>query len=432
MVVDNTSTETVVSKIVMTKTVIESETSVFKERVSHLDHVSSLSELERSKFKGLFNALSLCTIAIAIGKPVVSYLDYGYFYNFEVLQEAFNHVGHVFFIVSIVILYSFLSVPLQRYFITSRCSERVASLLHHSLQSIMFIAAFPYAYHHQYPFFQSLFLTTEVLVIFMKMHAYNSSNRTFRKELLKKIAEHPKVDLLNEYPMNLTYGNFFYFLLTPTFLYETEYPRTERVRFWYIFINILSMLGVISMIYIVISEFISPFLQQSSSSVAQSVSTFLKLIIPTFTVFMLLFYFVFHCLCNGFAEITQFADREFYDDWWNSTGFDEFSRKWNKPVHKFLYRYVYLHLLENYNVSKYFASLLTFVFSALLHELLIWAVIGAFRPYMFGAMMFQIPLIAVMRPLRGKRVGNMMHWFGHLVAFPTFIVLYSVHYSVVQ
>jgi len=29
----------------------------------------------------------------------------------------------------------------------------------------------------------------------------------------------------------------------------------------------------------------------------------------------------------------SFADREFYQDWWNSTSWDQFSRKWNKPVH---------------------------------------------------------------------------------------------------
>ena len=32
-------------------------------------------------------------------------------------------------------------------------------------------------------------------------------------------------------------------------------------------------------------------------------------------------------------DITSFADREFYQDWWNSTTWDQFSRKWNKPVH---------------------------------------------------------------------------------------------------
>jgi sterol O-acyltransferase len=36
----------------------------------------------------------------------------------------------------------------------------------------------------------------------------------------------------------------------------------------------------------------------------------------------------------------RFADRNFYDDWWNSSSFDQFARKWNKPVHEFLLRHV--------------------------------------------------------------------------------------------
>lgn len=63
-------------------------------------------------------------------------------------------------------------------------------------------------------------------------------------------------------------------------------------------------------------------------------------------------YLIFECVANVFAEVsdisfshagsvlttcrrrqlTYFADREFYQDFWNSTTFDEFSRKWNVPV----------------------------------------------------------------------------------------------------
>jgi hypothetical protein len=33
------------------------------------------------------------------------------------------------------------------------------------------------------------------------------------------------------------------------------------------------------------------------------------------------------CVCNGFAELSRFADRQFYEDWWNSTNWDQFARK---------------------------------------------------------------------------------------------------------
>jgi len=37
----------------------------------------------------------------------------------------------------------------------------------------------------------------------------------------------------------------------------------------------------------------------------------------------------------------RFADRLFYKDWWNSTGFSDYYRTWNLVVHDWLYTYVY-------------------------------------------------------------------------------------------
>lgn len=41
------------------------------------------------------------------------------------------------------------------------------------------------------------------------------------------------------------------------------------------------------------------------------------------TLYLLAFYVIFECVLNVFAEITLFADRGFYDAWWNSTTWDQ-------------------------------------------------------------------------------------------------------------
>jgi len=41
------------------------------------------------------------------------------------------------------------------------------------------------------------------------------------------------------------------------------------------------------------------------------------------TLYLLAFYVIFECVLNVFAEVTQFADRGFYDAWWNSTTWDQ-------------------------------------------------------------------------------------------------------------
>jgi hypothetical protein len=54
---------------------------------------------------------------------------------------------------------------------------------------------------------------------------------------------------------------------------------------------------------------------------------------------------------------------------WNSTSFDEFSRKWNRPVHSFLLRHVYAATISTYGLNKFSAAFVTFLLSACLHEL---------------------------------------------------------------
>ena len=79
----------------------------------------------------------------------------------------------------------------------------------------------------------------------------------------------------------------------------------------------------------------------------------------------------------------SFADREFYQDWWNSTSWDQFSRKWNKPVHTFLLRHVYASTMSGFKLSRTSATFVTFLLSALCHELVMAVVTKKIRPYLF-------------------------------------------------
>jgi D-alanyl-lipoteichoic acid acyltransferase DltB (MBOAT superfamily) len=67
----------------------------------------------------------------------------------------------------------------------------------------------------------------------------------------------------------------------------------------------------------------------------------LKLSLPCMYVWLTMFYLFFHLWLNIIAEITYFADREFYKDWWNAKTIGEYWRLWNMPVHKWMIRCVY-------------------------------------------------------------------------------------------
>lgn len=110
-----------------------------------------------------------------------------------------------------------------------------------------------------------------------------------------------------------------------------------------------------------------------------------------------------------------------------------FIRKWNKPVHEFLLRHIYLESLHTYKISKHNATFLTFFLSACLHELVL-AVIGKrIRMYFFFFQMLQLPLIFISRiPFvrRQKTFGNVCFWFGTLLGLPLICTLYCrEHYN---
>lgn len=64
---------------------------------------------------------------------------------------------------------------------------------------------------------------------------------------------------------------------------------------------------------------------------------------------------------------------------WNSTSWDEFSRKWNKPVYTFLLRHVYASTMASYKLSRTTAMFVTFLLSACAHELVMVIVTHKFR-----------------------------------------------------
>lgn len=120
----------------------------------------------------------------------------------------------------------------------------------------------------------------------------------------------------------------------------------------------------------------------------------LQMSTPAVYIWLAMFYSLFHSYMNFWGEITYFADRRFYDDWWNAGDLSEYWRKWNFPIHSFLIRHVY-YPLRRRKVNKPLALFLTFFVSAAAHEYLI---IGIFRMVNFLAftlMIINVPIIAI-------------------------------------
>ena len=230
-----------------------------------------------------------------------------------------------------------------------------------------------------------------------------------------------------KFPENISYANFLDFQMVPTLCYELEYPRTERIRPMYIFEKTVATFGTFTLLYTITEHYIMPLIPTSEQSFARSM---LDLALLFMLSYLILFYIIFECICNGFAELSHFGDREFYQDWWNATSFDEYARKWNKPVHAFLLRHVYQASLSSKRISRFSATFLTFLLSALVHELVMAVVTKKIRMYLFVLQMFQIPMIFLGRlPIirRNKVLGNVIFWVGLMAGFPLLCVAYCAY-----
>ncbi|TRM65574.1 MBOAT, membrane-bound O-acyltransferase family-domain-containing protein [Schizophyllum amplum] len=229
------------------------------------------------------------------------------------------------------------------------------------------------------------------------------------------------------WPNNITYKNFGLYLLIPSLVYELEYPRTDRIRPIYVFEKVTAFFGSFALLYTITETFILPHIPTADKSFFMSL---LDLALPFMFCYLMIFYIIFECICNAFAEVSYFADRQFYEDWWNSTSWDEFSRKWNRPVHSFLLRHVYASTIASYKLSRTQAMFATFFLSACAHELVMIVVTHKIRMYLFALQLIQIPLIAIGRhPVikRNKLLGNINFWLGLYAGFPLLCVAYCAY-----
>ena len=240
------------------------------------------------------------------------------------------------------------------------------------------------------------------------------------------------------YDQNLTAANYLDFLLCPTLCYELEYPRMPQRSYLELFYKTLAVFGCIFLITVTSEEFVLPVLDESAARLQNTTlnktlqdgalifgETVSRLLFPFMVIFLLVFLVIFEYVLGAFAEITRFADRKFYSDWWNSLDWLEFSREWNIPVHHFFRRHVYS--ASRTTMSRPLATGITFLISALAHELVMGCITRKFRGYGFIAMMLQMPIVMVQRlPWVRNRtlLNNVLFWCSMILGLSLMCALY--------
>jgi sterol O-acyltransferase len=204
------------------------------------------------------------------------------------------------------------------------------------------------------------------------------------------------------YPNNLTFTNHYEYIVLPTVVYELEYPRSDTINWYYAAEKVVACFGIIFVMIMISQAFIYPVvietlrMKEIGMPLRQRLEAFpwmlSDLIFPFMMEYMLSWYLIWETILNLLAELTYFADRSFYDAWWNSVSWDQFARDWNRPVHNFLLRHVYHSSISALKVNKHTATLITFFLSACVHELVMWCIFKKLRGYLLMLQMCQLPV----------------------------------------
>ncbi|KAJ5697966.1 hypothetical protein N7488_011650 [Penicillium malachiteum] len=451
-------------------------------RVSHFDPDS-----DYHNFRGFFILFWISLVIMVVTTVLRNIKDTGYPLRVQVWSLLSANVWELGLSDAAMVVSSSLVLPLHRIY---RSGPRWLQWSHRGMVVQSIGEAIWLAVWINWPFMRlwtwtaQVFFTLHVLTILMKLHSYafyNGHLSTTERRLADldkagdvapnspQVVHYPesqhrrpsvkhisddllptepllrlREDLATEltsplgnisYPQNLHIGNYVDFLFCPTLCYELEYPRRRERRWSEIAYKTAAVFGCIFLLTLTSEEFIVPVLNEANNQLqafpnitdralilAETIS---MLLFPFMVTFLLVFLVIFEYVLGAFAELTRFADRHFYSDWWNSCDWLEFSREWNRPVHHFLFRHVYFPSRSNF--SQPIAMLITFVVSAVFHELVMSCITKKLRGYGFMAMMLQLPIVAVQKSrfFRGRTtLNNVFFWFSMILGLSMMCVLY--------
>uniref|UniRef100_A0A8D8ALR0 O-acyltransferase n=1 Tax=Culex pipiens TaxID=7175 RepID=A0A8D8ALR0_CULPI len=239
------------------------------------------------------------------------------------------------------------------------------------------------------------------------------------------------------YPNNLHLKDLLYFLLAPTLCYELNFPRTSRIRKRFLIKRLLEVVIGWHIVMGLFQQWMIPSVRNSlipfsNMDLTKTSERLLKLAIPNHLMWLCFFYLTFHSFLNLMGEVLHFADRKFYNDWWNANNIDIFWRNWNMPVHNWCVRHLYLPMLD-LGCPKQAATVTVFFFSAFFHEYLVSVPLKTFKIWAFMGMMAQIPLSFVSKFMErnyGPRLGNTVVWASIILGQPLAIMMYYHDYMI--
>ncbi|KAK5118302.1 hypothetical protein LTR62_002815 [Meristemomyces frigidus] len=301
---------------------------------------------------------------------------------------------------------------------------RVIAIAHGFNATLMLVIATYVVYYYIHNPGLASFAELHAVIVWLKVCSYAFTNRDMRHAYVNADSDigavMPALYKPCAYPKNITLKNLSYFWWAPTLVYQPVYPRTERRRWDFIAKRFCEFFILSIVIWLACAQYAVPLLQNSLDAISDLnlvgiLERVLKLSTISLVCWLAGFFALFQSFLNLLAEVLRFGDREFYGDWWNSSDLRSYWTSWNKPVTHFMKRHVYAPMVGR-GVPPIVAQIVTFLFSGLLHELLVGVPTHNILGVAFAGMVLQIPLIWLTDPLarlqgaNGKLAGNLIFW----------------------
>lgn len=274
---------------------------------------------------------------------------------------------------------------------------------------------------------EDLGIASSLIILLEQMRLTMKSYAFVRSVAPRFISYKPHSDLSQ--PSGPGFSQYLYFLFAPTLIYRDKYPRTDKIRWMVVIKNLTEVVLVIFFLALIMERLVAPNFNIFGTRYVDLkwiIKSIIDASIPGILFFISGNYLLLHAWLNAWAEMLRFADRLFYEDWWNSTCYRTYYRTWNVVVHDWLYVYIYKDMYEIVVPgNKPLATLGVFFVSAVFHEYVLAFAFRFFYPVMFvlfGGLGFSLLFLGRIA------TSNIFMWFSFCLGNGLIFSSYTMEY----
>ena len=401
-------------------------------------------------FRGLYNLAGITLFVLTARLVVENILKYGLRMHLTVLQALYSDPNLPCLVVAVCLctLSPVLAWVLEVAASKRKLGRSGVAWLHTAHIAVVLLAPCVIVPWSSASYVSGLVLVMVGMVLTMKLISYAHVSHDIRTRILEPqpqlqaglpapLPAHLDVSALHP-QLPATYApslrHTFYFMAAPTLIYQLSYPRTASIRPAFLLRRAVELAFCLTLQLLLIEQYLYPTVRNAMMSMSALnylaiLERILKIALPNGCVWLLGFYAVFHSWLNLLAELLRFGDRLFYKDWWNCQDLAAYWASWNLPVHNWVMRHLYAPAIRS-GLSPRTSQFLSFLVSAVMHEMLVAVPLRTLRLYAFWGMVAQVPLIAftkwTTRALKAPVWSNVTFWLVFLVfGQPLMILLYS-------